>query len=316
MRMRVGNLYYFLISQHLWRECTRNLRGDFCAYLRMDMHLEAFFFRQLIFISILFLGAGNISAQDITKPFSVLAFYTGKNDAAHISFVDEANSWFTARGAEHGFRYLATNDWSRMRTDTLQKYQVVIFLDSRPDSLPYRKSFEHYMANGGAWLGFHFAAFAMNGSAYPQNWPWYHEEFLGSGQYVSNTWRPTSAVLRVDGKGLRMMKGIPDTFKSAPNEWYRWEFNVKENPDIRVLLSIDSTSFPLGTGPKPHEIWHSGNYPVAWTNTSYRMVYINMGHNDMDYEGGKNKTLSSTFSSKDQNQFILNMLLWLGKRPQ
>jgi len=25
-------------------------------------------------------------------------------------------------------------------------------------------------------------------------------------------------------------------------------------------------SFPLGTGPKPYEIWHSGYYPVVWTN--------------------------------------------------
>lgn len=255
-------------------------------------------------------------SQDPPKPFSVLAFYAGKEDAAHISFVEEANNWFARQGKEQGFRYVATQDWSRMRTDSLQKYQVVIFLDSRPDSLPYRQAFEHYMQNGGAWLGFHFAAFALNNSAYPQNWPWYHNEFLGAGQYVSNTWRPTSAVLRVEGRGLRMMKGIPDTFRSAPNEWYRWEFNLKENPSIRVLLSIDSSSFPLGTGPKPHEIWHSGYYPVAWTNTSYRMVYMNMGHNDMDYEGGKKKTLSSTFSNREQNQFILNTLLWLGKRLQ
>lgn len=255
-------------------------------------------------------------AQDKPKPFSVLAFYSGKADAAHISFVGEANSWFAQEGIRNGFRYFSTNDWSRMRLDTLQKYQVIIFLDSRPDSLPYRNAFEQYMKGGGSWLGFHFAAFALTPSAFPQNWSWYHEEFLGSSQYVSNTWRPTSAVLRAEGKGLRMMNGIPDTFRSAPNEWYRWEFNVKENPDIRVLLSIDSASFPLGTGPKPHEIWHSGYYPVAWTNTSYRMVYMNMGHNDMDYEGDKNRTLSSTFSSKDQNQFILNMLLWLGKRPQ
>lgn len=272
--------------------------------------------RCLLVVFFVLTGAGRCLSQDPSRPFSVLAFYTGKEDAAHISFVEEANTWFAQQGPQYGFRYAATNDWGRMRADTLQKYQVVIFLDSRPDSMPYRKAFEHYMQNGGAWLGFHFAAFALDKSAFPQNWPWYHEEFLGAGQYVSNTWKPTSAVLRAEGRALRMMKGIPDTFRSAPNEWYRWEFNVKENPDIRVLLSIDSTSFPLGTGPKPHEIWHSGYYPVAWTNTSYRMVYMNMGHNDMDYEAGKKKTLSSTFSSKDQNQFILNMLLWLGKRPQ
>lgn len=280
------------------------------------MYLKLYLRWTLPFLLCLLCGTGKTVGQPKNQTFSVLAFYSGQHDAAHISFVEEANSWFASKGAEHGFRYFATNNWSLMRMDTLQKYQVVIFLDSRPDSLPYRKAFEQYMAEGGAWLGFHFAAFALTPSAYPQNWPWYHESFLGAGQYVSNTWRPTSAVLKADGKGLRMMKGIPDTFTSAPNEWYRWEFNVKENPDIRVLLSIDSTSFPLGTGPKKEEIWHSGYYPVAWTNTSYRMVYMNMGHNDMDYTGDKTKTLSSTFSSKDQNQFILNMLLWLGKRLQ
>lgn len=41
--------------------------------------------------------------------------------------------------------------------------------------------------------------------------------------------------------------------------------DLRQNPDIDILLSIDSTSFPLGTGPKPHEIWHSGYYPVVWT---------------------------------------------------
>jgi hypothetical protein len=34
------------------------------------------------------------------------------------------------------------------------------------------------MKNGGAWLGFHFAAFALDKSAYPQNWDWYHNQFL------------------------------------------------------------------------------------------------------------------------------------------
>ncbi|HWJ27944.1 MAG TPA: hypothetical protein VNS32_15470, partial [Flavisolibacter sp.] len=87
------------------------------------------------------------------------------------------------------------------------------------------------------------------------------------------------------------------------------------NPDIQILLSIDSSSFPLGTGPKPHEIWHSGYHPVVWTNKKYRMIYMNMGHNDMDYEHGTNKELSSTFSSQEEDQLIINALLWLGHRP-
>ena len=84
------------------------------------------------------------------------------------------------------------------------------------------------------------------------------------------------------------------------------------NPDIKVLLSIDPASFPLGTGPKPNEIWHSGDYPVAWTNKKYKMIYVNMGHNDMDYENKTNKELSFTFDNETQNQFIVDGLLWLG----
>jgi hypothetical protein len=68
----------------------------------------------------------------------------------------------------------------------------------------------------------------------------------------------------------------------------------------------------LGTGPKQHEIWHSGYYPVAWTNKKYKMIYANMGHNDMDYEHKTNATLSSTFANADQNKFILDALIWLG----
>lgn len=85
-----------------------------------------------------------------------------------------------------------------------------------------------------------------------------------------------------------------------------------DQPNIKILLSIDSSAFPVGTGPKHTEIWRSGYYPVAWTNTKYKMVYFNMGHNDMDYEGGTNKELSYTFKNEIQNKCILNALLWLG----
>jgi hypothetical protein len=109
-------------------------------------------------------------------------------------------------------------------------------------------------------------------------------------------------------------KNLPQTFKSAPSEWYRWEKDLRQNPDIKILLSIDSTSFPLGTGPKPDEIWHSGYYPVVWTKHEIQNALLNMGHNDIDYEHGTNAELSSQFSSDIQNKLIINALLWLGGR--
>lgn len=244
----------------------------------------------------------------------VVAFYTAKNDQAHISFVHEANQWFSKISSRNNFVYDSTNNWNNLNSKFLSNYDVVIFLDTRPESPDQRKAFEEYIRNGGAFLGFHFSAFALTPSTYPQDWNWYHEEFLGSGEYKGNTWRPTSAVLKIENMKHPVVKGLPSTFQSSANEWYSWKNDLRKNPDIEVLLSIDPTSFPLGTGPKQHEIWYSGDYPVVWTNKKYRMIYINMGHNDIDYEHGTNKELSFTFTNPTQNELIVNCLMWLMKK--
>ena len=257
-----------------------------------------------------------IVARQNQPEYKVIAFYTGKNDQAHISFVHEANQWFTEVSAKNHFSYEATDDWTRLNAENLSHYQVVLFLDTRPDAPDQRKAFQEYIEKGGAFMGFHFSAFALTPSDYPQNWDWYHNQFLGSGEYGSNTWRPTSAILKVEDRKHPAMKHLPEKFTASPNEWYRWGNDLRKNPDIKILASIDSSSFPLGTGPKEYEIWHSGYYPVVWTNTKYRMIYINMGHNDIDYEHHTNKELSFTFTNQIQNQMILNSLKWLGRKEE
>src|SRR5712691_5523198 len=247
--------------------------------------------------------------------FRVIAFYTAKENQAHISFVHEARRWFPEMAAKYNFSFDTTSDWSNLNVDVLSKYQVVVFLDTRPEAPAQRAAFQAYMVHGGAWMGFHFAGFALTPSAVPANWAWYHNTFLGSGSYVSNTWRPTSAILRVEDRTHPATRHLPETFRSSPSEWYRWEKDLRQNPDINILLSIDSTSFPLGTGPKPNEIWHSGYYPVVWTNRKFKMIYLNMGHNDIDYEhkyDATNKTLSYTLTNPIQDRLIIDGLLCLG----
>ena len=273
-------------------------------------------FGQLLILCFIAAAFGHTQDRGTAPRFKVLAFYTGVNDLAHISFVREANRWFPETGRTHGFSYESTTDWSRLNAEVLAQYQVVLFLDTRPDDPAQRDAFRKYMENGGAWMGFHFAGFALTPSKYPQDWDWYHNDFIGAGSYVSNSWRPVPAVLRVEAPGHPVLKGLSDTFTSAASEWYRWERDLRTNPDIQILLSIDPSSFPLGTGPKPNEIWHSGYYPVVWTNKRFRMVYMNVGHNDMAYEDKSNRELSSTFASEAQNTLITNALLWLGDRSR
>jgi len=270
--------------------------------------------RIFLLLIILFTLKLSATVQGKEPKFKVIAFYTGINDQAHVSFVHEANKWFSKQSIDKGFSYESTNNWSNMNAEYLSNYQVVIFLDTRPDSTSQRKAFQEYMDHGGAFMGFHFSAFALTPSAYPQNWDWYHNTFLGSGEYQGNTWRPTSAILKVEDGKHPGMKHLPAKFKTQPNEWYSWKNDLRKNSDIHILASIDSTSYPLGTGPKQYEIWHSGYYPVVWTNVKYRMIYINMGHNDIDYEHNTNKELSFTFASDVQNRLVMDALMWLGEK--
>jgi uncharacterized protein len=253
----------------------------------------------------------SIPAAAQTAPkFKLLAFGPMSGDQGHDSFIHEANKWFAKQAALHGFQYDSTKNWGDCNAAKLAQYKVVIFFDNRPEQAAQRDAFKAYMDNGGGWIGCHFAAFALNGSAVQQNWNWYHNDFLGSGEYVSNTWAPTTAFLKVEATDHPYMKGLGTLFKASANEWYRWKTDLKTKPDIKILASIDPTSFPLGTGPKAHEIWHSGYYPVVWTNTKYKMLYMNMGHNDIDYANG-NRDKSQTFGNPVQDQLWLNTIFEL-----
>jgi hypothetical protein len=240
---------------------------------------------------------------EIGRRFNVLAFYNGTYDAAHIAFVHEANPWFEARAAENNFTYTATNDWSLLNATNLEQYQVVMFLDDQPPAAQ-RPAFEEYMRNGGAWFGFHVCAFNTD----PSSWDWYHNELLGTGAFHNNTWFPTTAVLKVEDRAHPATMHLPATFTSAVSEWYSWNEDLRNNPDIRILASVDPVSFPLGTD--PNQSWYSGYFPILWTNRNYRMLYANFGHNAMNYE--TNTQTSSTFDSEMQNRFIIDGLLWLG----
>jgi len=259
-----------------------------------------------LLVAALFAAAHPAQGQISTKAalsFKVIAFYNGTWDAAHISFVREANEWFPRIAAENNFSYTATNNWSLLNASNLAQYQVVLFLDDLPPAAQ-RPAFEQYMRGGGAWLGFHVAAFNTD----PGSWSWYHNQFLGTGAFRSNTWGPTTAVLRTEDRTHPSTARLPATFTSAVSEWYSWNNDLRNNPNITILASVDPVSFPLGTD--PNQSWYSGYYPIMWTNKNYKMLYANFGHNAMNYN--TNTPLSSTFASEIQNRFLIDGLKWLG----
>ena len=73
---------------------------------------------------------------------------------------------------KYNFSYASTSDRQNLNSDFLAKYQVVVFLYTRPKDPAQRSAFKEYMDHGGAWMGFHFAGFALTPSAYPADWDW------------------------------------------------------------------------------------------------------------------------------------------------
>ncbi|GAA1596399.1 RICIN domain-containing protein [Kribbella sancticallisti] len=263
----------------------------------------------LLVLACLCLTSGSAFAREARQDkadatFNVLAFYSASWDAAHIDFAKEANQRFPQFAAQNGFTYTATNNWDQLNNLSASQYQVVMFLDDSPHTSAQRAGFQRYMDNGGAFYGFHVAAYNDAGS----NWPWFNQTFLGTGRFARNTWGPTAVTLKAENRSHPSLVNTAATFRSSVSEWYSWQNDLRANPNIQILASIDPSSFPVGTDPA--QTWYSGYYPIVWTNKNYKMIYANFGHNAMNYE--TNTRLSSTFDSAAQNQFLMDSLKWLG----
>src|SRR6266478_5926251 len=223
--------------------------------------------------------------------FKVLAFYSTKVEPDHVLFAQGALKFFSDIAAKNDFTFDSTSNWEDMNDSNLGKYQVVVWLNDRPSNAGQRRAFQQYIENGGAWLGFHVAAYNDKDS----NWPWF-VDFLGGGVFHTNSWPPLPAKLIVDDRSHPATMHLPSSFLSPDNEWYIWKPSPRLNKSVRVLVTLDPSNYPIGF----KDVLTSGDLPVVWTNTKYRMLYMNMGHGD------------KIFASPTQNKLIEDATLWLG----
>ncbi len=224
--------------------------------------------------------------------FKVLALYTTTVETDHVDFAREAIKFYTKLAAEKGFAFDTTTDWDKLTDENLAKYQVVMWINEFPHNEPERRAFEKFMNNGGAWIGFHVSGY---NDKYTK-WPWF-VDFLGA-TFYNNNWPPLPAKMIVDDNTHPATKRLPKTYVAPINEWYGWKPNPRDNKDIKVLVTLDPANYPLGK----KNLIKSGDIPVVWTNTKYKMIYLNMGHGD--------KVMTSDL----QNQMFEDALMWLGSK--
>lgn len=281
---------------------------------------------------------------DTCAEFKVLSLgFVEGGDSAHADFAKEANVWFPKQAKKYGFIYDFTTDFGAVNADNLKNYDVVMFLNNRPGA-SQMPAFKEFMDNGGGCLAFHAAGFAMWNSedpdvpveerpfTAPNEWEdWFQNTLLRSGvygycprvgvdtdkgAYYWNTWNPTSELMTVETHDHFATANLDDEFMSAPCEWYEWHNDLFNDDGTTVLVTMNPTEQePAGDDNRKgdnyeHQIWKDGHHPIAWANNSYKMVYMNWGHNLQDYNipTGSPVGKSETFSSAAQCQFTLDAL--------
>jgi uncharacterized protein len=234
------------------------------------------------------------AANPAPKPsFRVVAFYTDKGEQDHIDFARQALTFFGELAKKDGFDFASTTQWDDSNATKLKQFDVVLWLNDSPHSDQQRVAFQDYMEHGGRWAGFHFAGYNDEST----RWPWF-VDFLGGAVFYGNNWPPLPATLDVDDRSCPATQHLPAAFTSPANEWYIWKPSPRQNKDVKVLLTLDPSNYPLGL----KDTITGGDLPVAWTNTRYRMMYMNMGHGD------------KIFTSAQQNKLFEDSLLWLASR--
>src|SRR5580765_1861256 len=128
------------------------------------MTLRRFFL--LLSISIAVAASASFGQE---SRFRVLAFYSESAEPDHVQFAQDAVKFLSERAANGHFTFDATSKWEDLNDERLKGYQLVIWLNESPSNVEQRGAFERYIEHGGAWLGFHAAAYNDKDT----NWPWF-----------------------------------------------------------------------------------------------------------------------------------------------
>jgi type 1 glutamine amidotransferase len=239
-------------------------------------------------IALIFLSA---YARGAEPAFKALAFYSTDVEPDHVKTAQDALAFYNDLAAKQNFILDTTTDWSKLNENDLKPYRLILWLNNFPQTPEQRAAFEKYMEHGGGWIGFHVAAY----NDQETHWPWL-VQFLGGAVFYANNWPVLPAKLTVDDRTHPVTNGLPADYEAPANEWYLWKPSPRVNKDVRVLVTLDPSNYPLGK----KDVITEGDLPVVWTNTKYRMLYINMGHGPKVY------------GDPIQNKLFENAILWLG----
>lgn len=183
-------------------------------------------------------------------------------------------------GLKYKWNVTATEDASFFNDEFLQKFDVVVWLNTTMDVLDdeQQEAFVRFFRSGKGYVGIHSAADTE------YDWEWY-------GQLIGGAWfkghPPTQmATLNIEDTNhpsMKIFKEMNMKTWTVVDEWYAHRANPR--PHVRVLMSLDESTLK-DTGKNPERNLMDGDHPMAWYHEfeGGRAFYTNRGHTHESFE--------------------------------
>ena len=207
----------------------------------------------------------NNNPQPVFAKKNTVLIFSKTNGYRHES-IETGIAAIKKLGASNNFDVDATEDSTYLNDANLKKYNAIIFLCTTGTVLgkDQEVALQNYIHKGGGFVGIHAATDCE------YEWPWY-VKMVGA-SFLSHPQQQEAKLIVVDNTHAAT-KHLPTTW-TRKDEWYNFK---NMNPDVKVLIKIDETSY---TGGK-----NGDNHPMAWYH-SYeggKVFYTELGHTNESY---------------------------------
>jgi type 1 glutamine amidotransferase len=196
----------------------------------------------------------------------VLIFTKTAADSYRHASIEPAKIAVKKLCEQNGYQADTTENSDYFTDEKLKQYSALVFISSNKNVFTdeQKAAFQRYIRAGGGFIGIHAA------TGTEREWEWYGK--LVGAVFV---WHPPIQTGTID-----VIDQTHPATKDLPKRWERydeWYFFRNINPDIKVLATLDTTTFKSER--------HTANYPFAWYHEfeGGRSFYTAGGHTAEDY---------------------------------
>lgn len=229
---------------------------------------------------------------------AVLVF-SKTNSFIHKEAIPAAQQLLQQMAGEQGWSVFLTDSGAVFNAEDLAHFDVVVWNNVTGDVLlpQQREAFQSWLEQGGGYVGIHAAG---DNSHAP--WPWYLDTVIRA-QFIGHPMAPQfqQATLRIEQPADPIVAPLGTEWQRT-DEWYSFAKSPRA-PDIRVLATIDESSYAPGEFFDGTSLAMGADHPMIWKHCvrQGRVFYAALGHT------------AETFAEPQYRGLLQRAIAWAGR---